>query len=169
MESRKISLESLLRFYFRFDRVYNEKHKELAEKYYHSIRKREMFKIYSEKYNVEAKLGYINKLKTKTSFWMYVADLEIRKKGLRKANTPLHSMPDCEYMFYGMFMNCAAFMFGADSARLVLIHSCTAEMIEFRYKPKLAEELLDHYLLNFTEKEIVFEQQDIGDQIILDL
>lgn len=84
---------------------------------------------------------------------MYVADLEISKGAKEKADVPLHSIPDCEYMFYGMFLNCAAFMNGTKNARLVLIHSCTGELIEYRYKPQMAEELLDHYLANFSEEE----------------
>jgi hypothetical protein len=139
------------------------------EKYYNSIRKREMFKIYNGKYNVEAKLGYVNRLKSKTSYWMYVADREIRKRAEGKADVPLHSMPDCEYMFYGMFLNCVAFMNGTKTARLVLVHSCTGDFIEFRYRPKMAEELLDHYLVNFTEQTLTLKPIEKLEQVDLDL
>jgi len=157
METQKIDLEDLLRLYFHFKPVYNQNHKTVVEQYYHSIRRRESCKVYNGKYNVEAKLGYISKLKTKTSYWMYVADLEIRKKARRKADVPLHSIPDCEYMFYGMFLNCVAYMQGTKTARLVLVHSCKGDLIEYRYRPKMAEELLDHYLANFVEASIGFE------------
>ena len=153
------SLESVLRLYFNFERTYHKVHKEHVDKYYDTIKKREVFKIKSDKYNIQARMGYVNQLKTKTSFWMYVADLEIRQKAEERASVPLHSMPDCEYMYYGMYLNCFAFLMGTSVARLVLIHSSTSKMTEFKYRPKMAKELLDHYLSNNS-----FE-----DQIILDL
>lgn len=170
MATKPIDLEDLLRLYFHYTPVYNENHKTHLERYYFSIRRREMFKIYNGKYNVEAKLGYVNKLKTKTSYWMYVADQEIWKRAEEKADVPLHSMPDCEYMFYGMFLNCVAFMNGTKTARLVLIHSRAGDLIEFRYRPKMAETLLEHYLANFTQQQqLGLDVKEKKEQIILDL
>jgi hypothetical protein len=159
MEINRIDLNDVLRLYFNFEHDYHEAHKTLCDKYYHSVRRREVFRPYSEKYNVEARLGFVAILKTKTLFWMYVADKVIRKKGNGKANSPLHSIPDCEYMYYGLFMNCAAFINGATTSRLALVHSPTGKIIDFRYRPKMAEELLEDYL----EKKI------LENQVILDL
>ena len=159
MTNNMASLDSMLRLYFNYESNYHEPHKVHIAKYYDSIKRREMFKIDNDKYNIQARMGYVNILKTKTSFWMYVADQEIWKRASEKANVPLHSMPDCEYMYYGMYLNCFAFLYGTKIARLVLIHSPTGDLLEFKWKPKLAEELLDHYL----------SKRNLENQVILDL
>lgn len=155
--SKPVSLESVLRLYFDYEGSYNEAHQEVIDRYHDSTKRREAFKVDNKEYGIQARMGYVLRMKTKTSFWMYVADLEIRKRGTRKANEPLHSMPDCEYMYYGMYLNCFAYLSGAKKARLLLIQSCTATMIEYKWKPKMAKELLTHY----AERDVIKEQVNL--------
>ena len=142
-----VDLHDVLDYYFEYERNYNPKHKELEDTFYENIVKQySSLKVISKQYDVYGIAGHIHEYEKGIEYWIYSSCLKINFKSDKNAKFPLNKIADCEYMYYGLYLSCLAYINGGKVKRLVLVNSPDShKLYKYRYRPDLALLMLNHY------------------------
>jgi len=158
-----IDLYEILDRYFKYEKIYNKLHKQLNDQFMRKMSRFESNIIISEKYGLVGYLGHIEISKKGVTMVIYTADLLIHKEAESTARQPIHILPDCEYMYYGMYLNILGFVYPGDKHRLLMVNSPMDNTIfEYRYRPDLAELLLSTFIIEKQQIENKTDPQQLS-------
>ena len=140
-------LSQLLREYFGYIPDKNQVFDHNLQKFYDS-RGTRIERVVSAKFKITARVGHFWQYpKRGIEMVEYCSDVKINRDSDTPCKSSLHFMPDCNYMYYGCYLNVCAFLMGVVPDRMILY--CGPDnnnKYTFKYREEISKIILgDRY------------------------